>query len=130
MTVNRADLQPGQIVEVRQRYVVGTKRYPPADHERADPRPGRAGNRKLYPTGEPADLVIVRGRWRVYQARVRAAAYLPRWHKLAGWQYLHNGIWIAELTDPNVSSTPLDWEHFQTHAEAIAYADRQARRPL
>ena len=110
----RADLRPGMVVEVRQRYVVGTKRYRPADHEHADPRPGRAGNRKLYPTGEPAELVIVRGRWRVSR------------HAMLGLPY-----WVAaEQTPPGMSTWDTDWATFDTHAEAIAYADRQARRPL
>ena len=126
---SRADLQPGQIVEVRQRYVVGTRRYLPADHEHADPRPGRAGNRKLYPTGEPAELVIVRGRWRVYQVNIKSEAHYPRWHpRRPVWPSLRYGTWIAELSDPNGSPTPLDWEPFTTHAEAIAYADRKARQ--
>ncbi len=71
-----------------------------------------AGLCKLDPLRpDRAEWQLVRGRWRV-------------------WQYLRYGTWIAELPDPNGSPTPLDWEPFDTHAEAIAYADKQARRPL
>lgn len=102
MTVNRADLRPGQIVEVRQRYVVKPGRYP-AGSKRTGP--------KMYPTGEPAEFVVVRSRWRVYRSG-------PHMEVVPAY-------WVAE----NGSNRELE-RIFDTHGEAIAYADRQARRPL
>ena len=117
----RADLRPGMVMEVRQRYVVGTKRYLPADHEHADPRPGRAGLRKLdHLLPDRDEWHLVRGRWRV------------RWRPPFSFLGAHiDGFWIAEEQDrrDGEDGDP-EWYVFDTWAEAIAYADRQARRPL
>lgn len=102
MTISRADLLPGQIVEVRQRYLV------------TDRRNSVTGEHKLRHL-PPDELVIVRGRWRVSRTRFWGVA--PYWV-------------AAEQTPPGMSTLDTDLAIFDTHAEAIAYADRQARRPL
>ena len=115
--ITRDQMRPGMVVEVRQRYVVKPGRYPAGSK--------RTGA-KMYPTGEPAEFVIVRRRWRVRRRPPFSLLGTPI-----------NGAWIAEEQDrrdgedaPFVAFGDGDpgWYAFNTWAEAITYADRMARQ--
>ena len=96
--MSRPDYPPGTIVEHRQRFIVRTDRY--GQHHRK-----HAGARKLQPVGDVEVVEVGRVRWRVYR--------------------MQPGMWVAS------GSVPGAWTElapFGTHAAAIAYADRMARK--
>ena len=103
--ITRDQMRPGQIVQR-----VTTQTY------RVCKRAGLLKLDQLPPFR--AEWQLVRGRWRV------------RWRPPFSHLGAHNsGLWIAEEQDrrDREDGDP-GWRAFDTHAEAIAYADRMARQ--
>ena len=97
--MNRRDMRPGQIVERRERYVVTTNQYPEGLH-------------KLHPIG--GEFVLISERWRVRRVPAR------------GGFLSIDAYWLAKGGVKDEDGYR-EWNMFDTHAEAIAYADRRAR---
>lgn len=104
--ITRADMRPGQIVAR-----VTTYRVLPATW---------TGLHKLdHLLPDRAEWQLVRGRWRI------------RWWPPFEFMGVHfDGFWIAEEQDRKDDDGDHEWRAFDTWADAIAYADKQARRPL
>ena len=111
-TLTRAQMRPGQIVQR-----VTTYRVLPATWAEGSKHAGLHKLDQLLPDRD--EWQLIRGRWRV------------RWNPALRFPGTHlAGFWIAEEQDRRDAYGDTDWAIFVTHAEAIAYADRQARRPL
>ena len=113
--ITRDQMRPGQIV---QRVTTQTFRVR-RETWASDNASKRAGLRKLdHLLPDRVEWQLVRGRWRV------------RWNPPFSFLGAHNsGLWIAEEQDrrDREDGDP-GWRAFDTHAEAIAYADRMARQ--
>ena len=109
----RDQMRPGQIVQrvTTQTYRVRSARWSDDNASK------RAGLRKLD------HLMPDRVEWHLVRWRVR---WRPPFRHLGAHV---DGFWIAEEQDRRDEDGDHEWYAFDTWAEAIAYADRMARRP-